>query len=164
MIGDIITAATARLTGVPVLVGKRYLDANGKPPRVVFVPTRDRFGPAQRVGGAQPALATRIAGLQVHVWGADVDATEQLAHQVIAALIFGIAQDLDVTKIAPKGYRLIDGGWLEDAWTNAGEVWVGNFEFDIPVLPTALPTKVVTSIPVTAQLETPGDPPTEEDA
>lgn len=163
-IQDVATAVASRMAGVPVLVGKKYLAQQGAPPRVVFVPTRDRLGPPQRIGGPSPAILTRHAGVQVHVWADDVAATEQLVGQLLLAINAAIAEDFDTLSIAPSGYKAVDGGWLDQAWTNAGEVWVGNFEFAFPVTKSAAPTAVVNSIPQTNQLETSTNPPTWEDA
>ena len=175
-IQDVVNAVTARLGSTPVIIGMKQLAADAVPPRVVFVPTRDKFGPAERTNGTTVArvdgsgnktwagrqLMVRYAGVQVHCWGADIPSTETLVAQVLAAIHLGIAQDLDITQIAPKGYKLLDGGWLDQAWSNLGEVWVGNFEFAFPVLDQVNPTAVVTSIPETPELETPVNPPTEE--
>jgi len=175
---DVVNAVTSRLPeGTDVKVGKKYLVGNAKPPRVVFVPTRDNFTASQRTNGTTVArvdsdgnktfagrqLMVRSAGAQVHVWGADVATTETLVHQLLAAIHLGVAQDLDISQVAPKGYKLLDGGWLDQAWANNGEVWVGNFEFQFPVLEQPNPTAVVTDFPETPEIETPGDPPTEED-
>lgn len=162
-IQDIVNGVTARLTGTQVLLGKKYLDQNSAPPRVVFVPSRDKYGPPQRIGGAQKAIHTCWAGLQVHVWAADVAATESLKDQVLQVLRDTVA-GLTVAQIAADGYRVLGGGWLDNAWTNRGEVYVLEIECGFPVAPALGPTKVVTSIPQTNQLETPGNPPTEEDA
>lgn len=163
MIQDVVDALTPLLPGVPVLVGKKYIAADGVPPRVVLVPSRDRIAPPQRVGGVQRAIHTRFAGVQMHVWGADVATTEALVHQVLVAIRAAVST-LGVLVIAPDGYKALDGGWLDNSWAQLGEVWVGNLEFAFPVTAPALPTQTITSIPQTNQLETPGNPPSEEDA
>ncbi len=55
-------------------------------PRYVWVPTRDKFGPAERVGGNPRQLYTREAGVELHLWTVSVDDAETRMLAVINAL------------------------------------------------------------------------------
>lgn len=54
-------------------------------PRYVWVPTRDTFGPPERVGGNPKQLLTRFAGLELHLWADTIDDADDRVHAVIAA-------------------------------------------------------------------------------
>lgn len=55
-------------------------------PRYVWVPTRDRFGPAERAGGNPHQLYTREAGVELHLWAETVDDAETRMLAVIGAM------------------------------------------------------------------------------
>lgn len=161
---DIIAAVGEQLDdSIDVKVGKKNLNANGAPPRIIWVPTQDRFAPTQRVGGNAKAILTRKAGVEVHCWGADFAATEDLINQALVAIYAAVVK-LPAALIMPQGFRILDdAGWLANAWTNNGEVYVFHAEFHLPVTTAPAPTAKVTALPITPELETPGNPPTEED-
>lgn len=72
-------------------VSTRALAEHDVPPRIIWVPTRDRFDGAQKHprGGQdrQRSLGTRIAGISCVCWGADADATEDLVECLLRHLL-----------------------------------------------------------------------------
>jgi hypothetical protein len=67
-------------------IGADKAQKHGSPPRWVWIPTRDRFGPAERAGGRQRALFTRLCGVELQIWGTSLADTEARLHNTIAAL------------------------------------------------------------------------------
>lgn len=71
--------------------GAKALDLNDAPPRVVWLYPRATHAAAQKVRDAnnkRPLLGsvlTREVQIVAHCWAADLDATEQLVHDVIAS-------------------------------------------------------------------------------
>jgi hypothetical protein len=143
-------------TGTSSLVGPEFVkDLGTKPPRVVWVPNRERMEPADNPGSDPRQLATRAAGVQVHVWGSDYDATETLLNQVISA-IHNSAQLWGAYKLTGEA------GWLalDGRFTVLGRCYVFEVEFLIPVVEGPYTTGLVTSIPETGVLVV-GVPPTD---
>jgi hypothetical protein len=148
-LADIISTVDAELEAADVeltsLVGAHHLAAEGAPPRVVWVPTEDSFGPAEK-GGVEPRqLRTRIAGVEAHVWGQDLAATEALVNSVIAA----------VHAAAHGSYAVSSGRWYgqDGEVLHFGTVCVLSFQFRIPVTAPTYETAVVETVTKTATLE-----------
>jgi len=143
---DIVDAVQAQLGSTPCLLGAQHLRAESAPPRVVFVPTADKFSPAESAGRNPRQLWTRLAGCSVHLWAADVGATEALLNSVIAAF--------DVLVGGPN-YKL-DGQaeWMnqDGALTNLGVGYAFHVAFKVPITAAPVPAKVVTEIPQTNKL------------
>ena len=70
-----------------VLIGERYLGENATPPRVVWVPTRDTFGPPMPGVGTEGTkqVMTVWAEYDVHCWGASIDEARELMLEVLLA-------------------------------------------------------------------------------
>ena len=127
---------TALGTGVPVLVGRRELERNQVYPRFVLVPGQERFAAPEGPGasGNPRLLHTRRVGFEVHTWGKDYGATEDL----FAAFLTGL-------RIAVSGanYAVAEGEWQEPADLNAGVVFVAavvvTFGLAQKTLPIAVP-------------------------
>lgn len=84
MLEQIITAVSSdfveRGVACTVLFDKQFLETNGSPPRIVVVPTRDKFKTTPQIarpvgtqpgfaGGANPRpLRARLAGADAHIW------------------------------------------------------------------------------------------------
>ena len=90
MLADIITDALARVNAgrsptLALKVGERFLWENDAHTRIVWVPYDDSFGPAVQVCGKPRAVATRVAGVEVHVWAATLAEAEALLNDLIVA-------------------------------------------------------------------------------
>ena len=126
-----------RATPVVSLVGEKHVFENGAPPRLVWVPGRDSFGPAEKGGTAPRQLRTRIARFDVHVWGADFEATEALVNDTIAAIYL----------MTRGSFELSEGEWVTAGELLAfGAVCILGVSFKIPVTEAPSTTKVVTTI------------------
>ena len=141
--------------GLTVDIGRNALSENQSPPRIVWVPGEDEYGPRGAQTSNPPAAATRFAGVRAHIWGKDLVAAEQLIHLTVGAILtvaLGSVQD------GVKGFR---GQWLTQeervaGWSRLGEVYVLSFALAIPVLRPTLETFMVKHF-ATEQLGTPGD-------
>jgi len=144
-------------TGVKSLIGPEHLKAHDSPPRVIWVPSRDRYGPPESTGANPRQLRTRLAGCEVHVWGRDYEATEELLNLLQAAIHY----------VAYGCYQLDQGeaGWLalEGPLQNLGRAYVFHVVFKIPVTDAPPVTGPVSQIPLTP-LASFGVPPHEENA
>jgi hypothetical protein len=134
-------------------VGPKELNNNrAKAPRVVWVPTRDRFGPPRGPGANPRRILTRNAGCEVHLWGADLASTEALLNSVLSA----------IHKVAHGSYEATEGEWKDQlgSVTNAGLAYVFGVTFAVPVTDAPSTEGPVTSIPTTGALRV-GAPPTD---
>jgi hypothetical protein len=157
-LGSVIHQISALLPpGTKSVVGPEHLKAHDAPPRVVWVPSRDRYGPPESTGANPRSLRTRLAGCEVHVWGADYDATEALLNLVQAAIHY----------VTYGSYQLDQGdaGWLalDGPLQNLGRAYVFHVVFKIPVTEAPMKTAPVKSIPQT-QVIALGSPPRDEPA
>lgn len=120
---------------LPVLFreGDEKVNVNDQPPRVVWFPTADQYGAARLQGAAEPrAVGTRVAGVEFHVWGADLASTEVLANSLAAAIY---AQSFGSSSIRGGQFR-------PHGATDQGRLYVLNATFDIPV--TMPPIRLIT--------------------
>lgn len=131
------TLATVDAT-IVVRLGAWEQYRNEPPPRVVLVPSRDRFeGVLGRVpvGTAEPApLLSNSAGIEVHIWGKPSDPatdpdysfgyteTEELRDLFVSALVDSVGQ----------GYTA-DGGYWIGGEMDAGKVYVLNISVGTPI-------------------------------
>ena len=93
-------------------------------PRIVWVPTRDRYLPPQGVGGKQRAVAIRDAGVETYIWGVDYAQTEILIHSTVMAIHrFAV------------GARIIESGQFQNESENVryGRGYVLTWSLWIPV-------------------------------
>ncbi len=146
---QVVAAVTAQLpsagAGITIHIGSEFLMQNEAPPRIVWVPTKDRYGPPRGVGGNPRNVRTRHVGYECHVWGVDYEAAELLADQVQAALYFlywGV-------------FQVTEGQWPQNLGATAGEVtqfgrnYVFFFTIDIPIAEAGQTTGTATSAPLT---------------
>jgi hypothetical protein len=123
--------------GVSVAVrdGGEWLGANDSPPRVVFVPTEEILTGAAELHydgtftatGTPRPLAQRECAVEVHVWGRDRAATDELVGHTVNA----------IRRSAGAAYRLASGSWKQQdsaALTQYGRAYVFQVTFLVPVL------------------------------
>lgn len=140
----VMPLVVAELPECTSAVTTRSLPEHAEPPRVLWVPSRDRWEAPQknrRAGFASGrSLATRRAGVELHCWGATIAATEDL--------VAAVARALRVKCGGASEFLSIDGGqWLAaQGATTLGEAYVLSLSvaIDVPALPdpprTATPT------------------------
>ena|ERR1041385_3588857 len=144
------SALAAIITRLPVgvkgAIGPENLKVHDLPPRVVFVPRREPWGPSETVGADPRQMYTRECGVQCYLWGADYDATETLINQVVTA-IHGYTYGSEVGK-----YGEWDPG--SDGLVKLGRLYVFDAMIKVPVFetPQDFTTGTVTSIPETPVL------------
>lgn len=146
------TAVMARVNadgGVTVAyeVSARALDWQASPPRIVFVPSRGRFGAAQKVprGRTGRSVGTRFAGARVHVWGVEstsptvtsIAATEDLIRRVCAQMV--------LTGGPAPFFELVGEEWVE----NPGQTSLG----DAAVVTIALAVDLHTAVQASVVIE-----------
>ena len=124
---DVVTDVTGCTSLLTTGDGLTVLAA---PPRVVWVPTLDRFeGPQKRPrGGAVTgrSVATRRAGVALHCWAGSITATEDLVAAVVRSLLAHASGTLDFLAI-------IDGRWVAAGATTLGEGYLLNITVAIDV-------------------------------
>lgn len=141
--------------GLVVDLGVKALAENNAPPRIVWVPGEDSYGPRGAQTGNPAAAATRFAGVRAHVWGRDLLATEQLVHLAVVSILTVALGSIQ------HGVMGFQGHWLTQeeriaGWSRNGEIYVLSFALAIPVLRPALETFTVKNF-ATEQLGTAGD-------
>lgn len=149
MIREVCTAvneklmATLSAMGVSPLpsfgVGKRALVDAGAPPRVTWVPTRgphDGKGLGKGMGSNPRALSIRHLQIEAHVWGEDIDSTEELSRQLVAAI-----QSSGLATV----FKSVGEVWDTESNTQAGELCIVTFEVELPLVDNALPTVRLTA-------------------
>lgn len=135
---------------VEVLLGADHVAAHGKPLRIVWVPVSDYFSPPARVGGNPRQLYTRNASVTLHIWGADLEATEQLLHDTVAALY---------RTVSAPGLELQPTQWLDDkgGLVQHGEVVLLNIALQIPVFDQPRTTATITTTETAGEYTRPGN-------
>ena len=135
----VLKALTAELAAllpdVKVVMGAWEKDANEAPPRIVLVPSRDRFSAAvtARVltGTTEPkVIATNKVGLAARIWGDPSGSedygfteTELLRDRFVSALVTAVGFD----------FTLGDGEWV-GGLTDNGKIYGLSFTLDTPIV------------------------------
>jgi hypothetical protein len=140
-LADVIAAVNPLLpSGTSVATGAEHLQDTAAAPRVVWVPTTEGAGPVlQHWRGEPRALHTRRVGVDLHLWGGDLAATEALIAAAIRAVRAAVG----------ASYELGTGSWpAQDAAAVAarGRECVLALTFLVPVTDAPLATGTVTSI------------------
>lgn len=124
-IGDVVAHLnTGRDEPIPSYLGEKYKAQNDAPPRLVWVPTSDTFGPAVRIGANPKSVANRVAGVECRIWGATLADTEALLNDVLVA-----ARRMGGGLLEMRG-----GEWqTEGELANEGFLYVMSLAVQIPV-------------------------------
>lgn len=145
MLANLINAIGALLpAGTTNLIGGKHIGAHGMPPRVVWVPTTDKFGAARQHGLEPRAIKTRAAGVLVHIWAkdptgdaeGDLPACEQLLNDVLWA----------THQVAHGSFEATGGSWLGqegEELTQLGRAYLLELEFQIPITAPAATTQTI---------------------
>lgn len=146
-LAQLLEALERELAGVTFRTGGRRVAQHDRPPRIVWVPTRDAFTPATKGGTNPRSVRTRIAGVEAHVWGTTLEQAEDLVHRLVVAL----------HRLAHGSYKVRTCVWDKPEWMEHGEACVLAFEFAIPVTDEPAPQVVVAAVaPDTAEPALPG--------
>jgi hypothetical protein len=138
-------------------VSTRGLPEHGSPPRVIWVPGDDEWGAPQkrpRAGYATGrSLATCVAGVDLHCWGATRNDTWTLVRAVVRALVTRLGG-------AESSARIRRGRWVAVTGAmTAGEAYVLSIAvaLDVPALPDPPTSATPTSAAITATGAVAGD-------
>lgn len=118
--------------------GAENLGVNASPPRVVWVPGHDSFGPASQRGSARGdgrAIHTARTAVEAHLWGTDTAGALAIRDAFVQALRAHLGAN----------YHLDGGRWEGQDIATAGRKYVLSFFLDIPILDGAI---VTTATPV----------------
>lgn len=153
-----LNADTETPTALDTIISTREGGRHGSPPRIVWVPSRDRFGGAQKTprGANGRSLITRFAGAQVMVWGAEstnvtsIAATEALVRRLCRALL---------KTGGPEPYfQLVGGQWEETPGEMAlGEAYVLSVAVAIDVPDLTRSTVTIDAVALDPSRSTAGD-------
>lgn len=87
-LANFYAAVMARVTatGLTHALSTRESAEHASPPRVLWVPSRDTFGPGRKTSATDTHVASCDAAVVIEVWGADVEAVEDLREQLLSAI------------------------------------------------------------------------------
>lgn len=149
-LSSVITYATNHLAldggaTIDSKVGEEHLNRqDAAPPWLVWVPTRDTFGPPRNRASSLKVpkpLLTRLAGVDLHVYAVDtvgtdhLGATETFVNRVLYALAEVLQSDLSVE----------GGEWEAVDVAQYGRGYVLHLRIAIPVIPYATPVTTTTA-------------------
>ena len=141
IIHDVVTAFNdGRRQPVPSFIGEKYIAQHDTPPRLVWLPTSDSFGPPVQVGANPKSYATRVAGVDCAVWGEDLAKTETMINDLIVAL--------HRECVSRGNYELRGAEWVTAGeLTNNGIVYLLRLAIYIPIVGTpAIPVRPKTEM------------------
>lgn len=151
MLAEILEAVRAKL-GVDAaawLIGDYKRQQNARPPRYVWVPTGDAFGPPMRSQRHLRHLYTRIAGVECHLWGTSLADTEARLHALIAAC----------HAVGNTSFELRGDEWDRAQVNEAGQLVIVSMAWRIPVTDATLTTDRTTTKATAIACDDSGDPP-----
>jgi hypothetical protein len=143
MLADLIAAIAAKLpAGTASLVGGKHIGVMGVPPRVVWVPTEDKFAAARQHGPSPRSIKTRVAGVVVHIWakGASPDQDLAAAEQLVNDVLWATHQE------AYGSYEVVGGTWLGqdgEELTQLGRAYLLELQFQVPITAPAPTTQTI---------------------
>jgi hypothetical protein len=145
-------------TPITSIIGEQGEGQNDAPPRFVWVPTRDSFGPAMQVGPKPRgrSVRTRNAGVECHLWAQAATpnpgenlatASLSIAEQLLNDLVWSVHEELRAG-LAPDGdtwwswgclYRLGAVEWqTKGTLMQNGCECVAELTFALPVIENAM--------------------------
>lgn len=141
------TAITARVSGVTFFTGARHVDNNAPPPRIVWIPLREKYthGPTRgRGSGYVPAptapearaVGVRAVTVGAHVWTDTFDATEALLDAVLKSAHATARGSFDADSIE----------WETDSHSQRGEAVTCELTLNVPVLDEAPTVAQLTAV------------------
>lgn len=154
MISALITAVmasvTAAVSGTTHEVTTRT-PPHGAPPRLVWRPQADAFGPARKATARVPrSLATVRMTFAVEIWGESVAQVETLREAVLRGLHATV----------PGSWQALGGAWAEPGMVDAGELYtltcaVSGQQHDSPVTTSTLTDAAITppTAPVPGEID-----------
>lgn len=134
VIPDIVAALKARMpAGFPIFFGSDHLFKHSRPPRIVLVPTTEKFGPPMqgrdKQGRPLKPILTRSITLDAYFWGQDQAETEGMLLDFLRA----------THREAATSYTPGVGEWLDKAqlggFLTAGDLYRLPLTFDTPIVP-----------------------------
>jgi hypothetical protein len=128
--------------------GRRWLASNEDPaPRVVWVPTRDTFGPVRRTQDNPRPRRARNITFEAHVWGTDLDQAEAILEAIVLAGL----------QTAQGSVEFEDAKWDAPEWITAGEYVVLTMSLATQITDPPIATTTITAVADDPTGATPGD-------
>ena len=170
-LGASVGASTIPITSI---IGEQGEGQNDAPPRLVWVPSRDSFGPALQIGPKPRgrSVRSRRAGVDCHLWApaaspgpgvnlatASLSAAEQVLNDLLAAvheeLRAGTAADADTWWSHGCKYELGSCEWqTRGTLMQNGCECIVEMTFELPVLDSPLGIVTPETFMLTNQIET----------
>jgi hypothetical protein len=149
VLSDLITPI-ADAMDVEHSIGAEKLLEHSAPPRVVWVPTKDRYdGPIQQSRTVR-SLFTCHSGYDVHLWGESFDAARELRRSFLEVLMAN----------AIASFEIGAGEWVgfdRPRWLKSGEVYVLSLTIMEPITAAPKSLVTVTSVAFDSTGAVPGD-------
>jgi hypothetical protein len=147
-----------------ILLGRKYLDVTGAPPRIVFVPTTAPLFDLQAAGGMtmplqslpstlaqmtpeqvalaqQPPLLTDHARFEVYVWGAALPGAPNFADFDVTRALRDEVIVAGIDLISSPMFKILGGRWdsqvagaTQSAWSSQGQAYMMLVEIWMPVV------------------------------
>lgn len=138
LLGGLIPQVTFGVSGPELSEGDSY-------PRIVWVPVRDTYAPAEDHGGDgidnPKPLRTRMCVVQAHIWGADQDTVEAYLNLVASSIY---------DTVGPSNFDPVSGEWLAIETTEkAGAAYLLEFTLKVPLTHIPYQTAIIQSLPIT---------------
>lgn len=106
------------------LLGWDKVAQHAAPPRYVWVPRRGRYSPPERAGGNPRQLLTRLAELEVHIWGVSFGDTEARLHDLIRGLLVA----------APTSVQVLEEDWDAQSVVERGSLVILRLAVKLPIV------------------------------
>jgi hypothetical protein len=142
---DVDARVTRQMLGdapeIEWLYGKKSLELNGAPPRIVWVRTPGSYAPVdyKPQSPARP-LRTRIQPVDAHVWAPSDDEGSDAVTEELSSLLVAAAY-----RVAVGSFEVVGDSWPDDQDTDLGHVCIVSFRFFTPVLDDKATTVVLSS-------------------
>lgn len=151
MLAEILEHIRVRLDVSPDkwLIGDYKRQQNARPPRYVWVPTGDTFVAPERSQRLLRHLYTRVAGVDCHLWGADLADAEERLEALVAAC----------HATANTAFELRGAEWDRAQVNEAGQLVIVSMRWRIPITDRTLTTKLAKAKATKVACDDSGTPP-----
>jgi hypothetical protein len=96
------------------LIGEEHVRTNDPPPKMIFIPNDDTFGPVEGPGGNPRSFATIMAATELVLQGRTLDIVEGMRDQFVIALHHACKKASAGTSRAGR-YSISKGKWTRNA-------------------------------------------------
>lgn len=121
--------------GTPIYLGAEYLSQHDTPPRIVMVPSTDRFARSQKPVGTRQSperpLWSRTTRVSFYLWAASYDLIDSLLDEVSTA----------INNVAPAA-EYVEGAYEEEGWVTNGCIYRFDVELESFITTTGTYTTI----------------------